>query len=205
MPGDDDSCPGHPDNAYIDRDALPDEARHRIVALEQALEVAQADAQRYKQDHLNACALVADMHAAAMGVRGGGPVRGVVEDIADLRTEAAFWRLATEKALRLHHAEEEEHDITKQLARGAAYMAKAYIELCISDGLGGDEEEVQDALGQVQIWIDRLTEEAPEDDGSAPGFNVVETETVRGETFEHVAPGDENNFPIGAKIEYPKE
>lgn len=160
-----------------------DELEASRDALKQALEIAQADAQRYKQDHLNSCATIADMHAAAMGVRGGPPARGLVEDIADLRTEAAFWRLATEKALRLHHAEEEEHDNTKQLARRAAHMAKAYIELCRIDGLGMDDAEVEDDLGQVKYWLEMLTEEkppeAPEDNGSAPGFTVVETETAR--------------------------
>lgn len=47
---------------------------------------ARFDADRYKQDHLNACKTIAQMHEAATGRFGEGPVRGVVEDVADLKT-----------------------------------------------------------------------------------------------------------------------
>lgn len=49
-----------------------------------------AEVERLNADYLNACKLVADMHAAAMGEM-RGPKRGVVEDVADLR--AAYERL----------------------------------------------------------------------------------------------------------------
>lgn len=44
------------------------------------------DAERFKQDHLGACQTIAEMHAAATGRRGLAPIRGVVEDMADVRT-----------------------------------------------------------------------------------------------------------------------
>lgn len=53
------------------------------------------DAERFKQDHLGACGTIAEMHAAATGRTGMGPVRGVVEDVADVRARG----LAAEEAL----------------------------------------------------------------------------------------------------------
>ncbi len=44
----------------------------------------QAQLTAAKTDHVNACKLVADMHAAAVGeIR--GPILGIVEDVANLR------------------------------------------------------------------------------------------------------------------------
>lgn len=55
------------------------------LASSRALRAARADAERYKADALSAAELVAKMHAAAVGeVR--GPIRGVVEDVQDVRT-----------------------------------------------------------------------------------------------------------------------
>lgn len=45
------------------------------------------EAARFKEDHASVCKLVALMHAAAVGeIR--GPIRGVVEDVSDLRSTA---------------------------------------------------------------------------------------------------------------------
>jgi len=52
------------------------------------------EAERFKRDYLNACKTIADMHAAATGYV-GGPERGVVEDVADVRARM----LAAEEAL----------------------------------------------------------------------------------------------------------
>ncbi|MBP0456235.1 hypothetical protein [Streptomyces montanisoli] len=49
---------------------------------------AEADAERYKADALGACRTIADMHEAATGRTGQGPIRGVVEDVADVRARA---------------------------------------------------------------------------------------------------------------------
>lgn len=46
------------------------------------------DAERFKEDHLGACGTIAEMHAAATGRTGLGPIRGVVEDVADVRERA---------------------------------------------------------------------------------------------------------------------
>ncbi|GHA28841.1 hypothetical protein GCM10010372_30880 [Streptomyces tauricus] len=46
------------------------------------------DAERYKEDHLSACRTIAEMHEAATGRAGLGPIRGVVEDVADVRAAA---------------------------------------------------------------------------------------------------------------------
>lgn len=46
-----------------------------------------AENERLRDEYLNACALVANMHKAAVGEI-TGPVRGVVEDVADLRALA---------------------------------------------------------------------------------------------------------------------
>jgi len=48
------------------------------------IESLRADVARFKEDHGQACKTIADMHAAALG-EVCGPVRGVVEDVADLR------------------------------------------------------------------------------------------------------------------------
>lgn len=68
------------------------EANRRLQAEGPALErdkvivALRAELSEAKSAHENACALVAAMHAAAVGeVR--GPSRGVVEDVADLRAE----------------------------------------------------------------------------------------------------------------------
>lgn len=58
-----------------------------------------ADAERFKQDYLNACKTIADMHAAATGRRGEAPTRSVIEDVEDVRLRAE----RAETRLRLAH------------------------------------------------------------------------------------------------------
>lgn len=72
--------------------------RHRKAA-DAAIREAEADAERYKADALGACETIAAMHAAATGRRGVAPNRGVVEDVADVRTRAE----QTEELLRVAH------------------------------------------------------------------------------------------------------
>lgn len=43
-----------------------------------------AEAEEHKRNYLNACKTIADMHAAAVG-EVTGPMRGVIEDVADVR------------------------------------------------------------------------------------------------------------------------
>lgn len=66
----------------------PDHTRAAQKLLDQQGQINElaADAERFKQDHLGACQTIAEMHAAATGRTGEGPVRGVVEDVADVRT-----------------------------------------------------------------------------------------------------------------------
>lgn len=61
------------------------------VSLRQELNETYLDAARYKADHEGACVLVAQMHEAATGRRGYGPIRGVVEDVEDVRVERDYW------------------------------------------------------------------------------------------------------------------
>lgn len=50
---------------------------------------------RFRVDYLGACGTIAEMYAAATGRVGQGPIRGVVEDLTDVRLR----RLAAEEAL----------------------------------------------------------------------------------------------------------
>lgn len=85
-----------------------DAARAEVAALRARLadaERAQADAEwelsNMRAAHDSACRTVADMHAAAVGAERSGPIRGVVEDVADVRAHLdgmrdKFRRLAAE-------------------------------------------------------------------------------------------------------------
>ncbi|MEV4966675.1 hypothetical protein AB0886_05325 [Streptomyces sp. NPDC024062] len=65
------------------------------------------DAERFKADYLAACKTIAEMHEAATGRTGMGPIRGVVEDVADMRTEClAQWTRADEAEKRAYDAEQ---------------------------------------------------------------------------------------------------
>ena len=79
---------------------------------------------RLKDDYQNACKIVAEMRAAAVG-QIVGPNRGVVEDVADLRTERDDWKA---RALKAEQAEPEWNDenvITYCIACGIS-SAKAF-------------------------------------------------------------------------------
>lgn len=58
---------------------------HYLKAMDYAKQL-EADVVRWKNDYGDACAQIAKMHAAAVGYV-GGPKRGVVEDVEDLRSE----------------------------------------------------------------------------------------------------------------------
>jgi hypothetical protein len=57
--------------------------RADVLDARQALDDLAREALRFKGDHLHACEMVAEMHAAATG-RVGGPILGVVEDVIEL-------------------------------------------------------------------------------------------------------------------------
>ncbi|MFF3353365.1 hypothetical protein ACFYWN_12070 [Streptomyces sp. NPDC002917] len=82
-----------------------------VQALAERARAAEQRAEARREDHQRACVTIADMHAAAVGeVR--GPIRGVVEDVAQVRARAdrlaKAWRdaeadaTATEKRLDAH-------------------------------------------------------------------------------------------------------
>lgn len=75
-------------------EAMTSEGLHAKSAIAGELAARDIEIADRRADYERACALVADMHAAAMG---GvvGPARGIVEDVADLRAE----RDALHKAL----------------------------------------------------------------------------------------------------------
>lgn len=64
---------------------------------------ARTDAERYRQDHADACARIVAMHEAAVG-NPDGPVLGVVEDVAAVRAEV--------EKLRAENAEREQDAAT---------------------------------------------------------------------------------------------
>lgn len=88
---------------------MRDDAFHEVILLARAaveLELARADAARFKADYFRCAEMAARMHAAAIGEVGSGPRRGVVEDVEDLRLERDMWREACAAALaRLHDGE----------------------------------------------------------------------------------------------------
>ena len=57
-----------------------------VTSKDAAIAALKAENERLKEDYERACKTVADMHAAAVGEI-MGPKRGVVEDVADIRTE----------------------------------------------------------------------------------------------------------------------
>lgn len=52
------------------------------------LDALYAERDEHKQSYLNACKTIAAMHAAAVGRDDEGPIRGVVEDVEDVRLRA---------------------------------------------------------------------------------------------------------------------
>ena len=67
-----------------------------ITEAEQGVATLTQENERLKADYQRACKTVADMHAAAIG-EVGGPIRGVVEDVANLRAQLGEARKALAK------------------------------------------------------------------------------------------------------------
>ncbi|MFI8200049.1 hypothetical protein ACIF6K_26595 [Streptomyces sp. NPDC085942] len=74
--------------AMTDRDHAEQGDASAVHLANSAAREWQQDAERFKADHLAACKTIAEMHEAATGRTGMGPIRGVVEDVADVRTRA---------------------------------------------------------------------------------------------------------------------
>lgn len=94
--------PGHPVELYTAVEDIDDE---RVAGYYRDLNLSPADALdeivRLRRDHLHACQTIAAMHRAAVGPRKPsehqGPIRGVVEDVADMRQKL----MAAREALHL--------------------------------------------------------------------------------------------------------
>lgn len=89
------------DEAKRERDEARNERDHNAglcLAAQRERDAAIADVVRLKADHQSACNLIADTHGAAVGKRGDAPIRGVVEDVVDLRQR---WRDADQERKRL--------------------------------------------------------------------------------------------------------
>jgi len=71
-------------------DEKPQDAGYSEYCLSSDAEKAERERDRFKEEHLQACELVAKMHAAAVGAV-TGPNRGVVEDVEDLRRSRDGW------------------------------------------------------------------------------------------------------------------
>lgn len=108
------------------REALEMAAEHyeplgtrRAEELLAALDRVVAERDRSQRNHEDACQCIAEMHAAAIG-RWGGPVgRGVVEDVAALRTALQTIRDAT------YDTETAEHELLRGEVRHTAEDALA--------------------------------------------------------------------------------
>lgn len=61
-------------------------AEHAKLSVQ--LEDAERERDEHKQNYLGACTTIAAMHAAAVGRNDEGPIRGVVEDVEDVRLRA---------------------------------------------------------------------------------------------------------------------
>lgn len=68
-----------------------DDCKRNLQEQDAAIAALKAENERLKEDYERACKTVADMHAAAVGEI-MGPKRGVVEDVADIRTELEQYR-----------------------------------------------------------------------------------------------------------------
>lgn len=99
---------------------------------------AERDAERFKADHLAACRTIADMHEAATGRTGMGPIRGVVEDVADVRDRAENFEgraRAMDQRARHWRSVAEQADATLQRVRDADTLADALTAVGEHDGL----------------------------------------------------------------------
>ncbi|MGC5398064.1 hypothetical protein ACPXCP_20310 [Streptomyces sp. DT20] len=103
---------------------------HRSTALRKRAQRAEADAERFKADHLSACRTIADMHEAATGRTGMGPIRGVVEDVADMRARV----------------EQAEHRATQWEAARHTWRAKAIEMEADRDREAATREQAQQLL-----------------------------------------------------------
>ncbi len=83
-------------------------------------DLAHIEAMRLYNDHQGVCKLVAEMHAAAVGYV-GGPNRGVVEDVADLKAEHdRLQSVCNEQKASIRRLEQRVHEL--ELEKQYLYM-----------------------------------------------------------------------------------
>jgi len=98
------------------------EARRQAARAEQA----EAELGEHRNNYLGACTTIAAMHAAAVGRDDLGPTRGVVEDVADVRTAMLQAQLERDTACRSFNAAALSlDDALATIARVRAAIARA--------------------------------------------------------------------------------
>jgi hypothetical protein len=90
-----------------------------------SLQIVEAELAEMRANYAGACRTIADMHAAALG-EVCGPIRGVVEDVADVRAELE--RMRTHQSI-------------------GPDLLTAVIE-AVCDELGSHDRDVKHAIGQ---------------------------------------------------------
>lgn len=121
------------------------------------IERIEAELEHTKEDYLNACATIANMHCAAVG-EVTGPKRGVVEDIEDLRLERDAPLASKQMDFAQLVAQEDE---IKLLEAEIANLQKAIteyierIELSADrvEQLEAENKQLQEALEARRDWF----------------------------------------------------
>lgn len=79
------------------------EPRHTVDTItSDQLDALQDDLARLRESHGSACQTIARMHAAAIGMGFVGPIRGLVEDVSDVRERAEQAEAAIARVRALH-------------------------------------------------------------------------------------------------------
>src|SRR5690606_15775044 len=124
----------------------------------QRAEEAEAEAERFKADYLKACQTIAAMHEAATGRTGEGPVRGVVEDVADMRARAVQAAADVENLTTAHAEQQRMHaarrrDLADALGRSTGTAWPELIE---------HAAEAHEFAGRAAVRADRKVAEQAE-------------------------------------------
>lgn len=92
-------------------------------AITPGIEALAAERDAARADNIRACETIADMLAAATGRHGEGPVRGVVEDVADVRAEMLATRAGIgDLRKQLSESETAAHALLKRAERAEAEL-----------------------------------------------------------------------------------
>jgi hypothetical protein len=164
-------------------------AHDRTAAAEAAIVEAEAEAERYKADYLGACGHIAAMHAAAVGeIR--GPIRGVVEDVEDVRAAYEAQHARADTLDRLCREQRKRADDAE-----AALARRPCAERVKTPALGNRlEDEPKNEADTYQAGNEYAAKErergcdSPRDPCATPALclNCVEhAETSRRETCDH--------------------